>query len=221
MVISTPPNRQTIAGPVGRIELLVDAPKDAARGLAMVAHPHPSQGGGPEHKVPAYLAKTLREGGWVTVRPSFRGVGETEGSHDEGNGESDDLVAVAKWARSTHPGLPLALVGFSFGAFVQAQVARKLAEAGEGPVALALAGLATGDVPGHRHYEAGTVPWDALVIHGERDDRVPLQSVLRWAEPQNLLVTVVAGTDHFFARKLPVLARAVANHLERSLWAGR
>lgn len=203
------------------MELLVDAPREAPRGLVIIAHPHPSQGGRPEHKVPAYLARTLWECGWVTVRPSFRGVGGTEGAHDEGNGESNDLVVVAEWARAKHPGVPLALVGFSFGAFVQAKVARKLVETGEGAVALALAGIATGDVPGHRHYEAGMVPQNALVIHGEKDNRVPLESVLRWAEPQNVLVTVVPGADHFFARKLPVLARAVANHLELSLLASQ
>lgn len=212
----SPVQIRAIDGPVGKIELRIDVPTDDPRGHVIVAHPHPSQGGA-EHQVPEHLATSLRDRGWLAVRPSFRGADGTEGQHDQGIGESDDLVTVAKWLAEEFPGKPLALAGFSFGAYVQAMVARKLVQDGRPVLAVALAGLATGDVPGGQHYEAGAVPEGTLIIHGEHDERVPLESVLRWADAQGRPVTVLPGADHFFSRKLTLLTRCVAHHLEFEL----
>lgn len=110
-----------IPGPVGRIEVFVDYPQGEVKGFAVVSHPHPLQGGTPQHKVPALLAQMYLERGCVVYRPSFRGSGQSEGVHDEGFGETDDILEVIKYARSQHIGLPFYAGGFSFGAHVMAK----------------------------------------------------------------------------------------------------
>ncbi|HAP40475.1 MAG TPA: hypothetical protein DCQ94_12085 [Nitrospira sp.] len=212
--MNEPQVRDLWGGPAGRIELIIDRPAAAPRGAAIIAHPHPLLGGNAEHKVPAMLARTLRNDGWMTLRPNFRGVGATEGEHDEGNGEADDLVAVAARLRDMHADLPLVLIGFSFGGYVQIAVSQKLVDSGAPPMRLVLVGAGIGHVEGSRVYVPGNVPPDTLIIHGEKDERVPLCNVMRWAEPQGIPVVVVPGADHFFARRLPVLTRFVLAHLK-------
>jgi len=209
------PGTALVDGPAGKIEVLVDVPTGPPRGLALVAHPQPLLGGSAGHKIPHLLARALKDDGWLVVRPNFRGVGASEGTHDEGTGETEDLLAlVAQW-RAAHPGLPLALVGFSFGAFVQSRVARRLLDAGRPPSHVVLAGMPAGPVEGQRHYAPeGGLP-NALVVHGEYDERVPLSAVLDWARPQSQPVVVVPGADHFFTGRLPVLRALALSHLQR------
>ena len=186
--------REFIAGPAGRIECAVDKPDGPARGIALVAHPHPLFGGTLDNKVVQTLARAFVELGYETWRPNFRGVGETEGVHDEGRGELEDLEAVLKSIRTER----FILAGFSFGA----SLAAKLAEKAE-PEWLVLVGV------GITRIMAPPVPPGTLVIHGESDDTVPLAAVLDWARPQELPVVVVPGADHFFHRKLHVLRALV------------
>ena len=121
--------RQLVPGPVGPIEVAVDLPEGPPRGLALVAHPHPLFGGTLDNKVAQTLARAWLQLGFVAVRPNFRGVGETAGTHDHGVGETDDLMAVldhfmpevAAQAQLEPTALPLALAGFSFGAAVAAR----------------------------------------------------------------------------------------------------
>jgi len=200
--------RVLIPGPAGAIETLVEAPAQA-RGIALVCHPHPLFGGTAENKVAQTLAKTLRELGYATLRPNFRGVGASEGGHDEGEGETEDMLAALEWARRRFGDLPVALAGFSFGAYVQTKVAARLAEANRPAQRMVLVGTAAGFVTGARHYETGAVPADTIVIHGDRDETVPLANVLAWAQPLELPVTLVPGADHFFHRKLHLLRRIV------------
>lgn len=192
--------RILIEGPAGAIEAVFDYPDGGdvaqARGLALVAHPHPLYGGTLDNKVAQILAKTFVELGYVAVRPNFRGVGKSEGVHDEGNGETDDLVAVVHFARRKL-GLAssaLVLAGFSFGSLVQSRVAKRL-------TAERLVFVGTAVTRG----KVEDVPADTIVIHGERDETVPLDTVLRWAEPMDLPVVVVPGADHFFHRRLSVI----------------
>ncbi|MFT4102401.1 MAG: alpha/beta fold hydrolase, partial [Burkholderiaceae bacterium] len=117
-------------GPMGPIELLVDGSATARRGIAIIAHPQPLLGGSARHKVPHFLARTVADDGWLAIRPNFRGVGGSGGVHDAGVGETDDLVALCEAARAAAPGRPLALIGVSFGAYVCARAARRLADAG-------------------------------------------------------------------------------------------
>ncbi|MDO3558326.1 alpha/beta hydrolase [Ralstonia pseudosolanacearum] len=199
-----------IPGPVGNIDVSIDLPDAAPRGLALVGHPHPLFGGTKDNKVAQTLARTFVGLGYATVRPNFRGVGKTEGTHDNGIGEQDDMLAVLDWMRTQAEWspevatLPLALGGFSFGSFVVSQVARRLAEAGTPAERLALVGTATS------RWDVAPVPADTIVIHGELDDTVPLAAVLDWARPQELPVIVIPGADHFFHRKLHLIRQQIA-----------
>ncbi len=202
--------RLSLPGPAGAIDLISEHPAHAPRGLALVAHPHPLYGGSAENKVVQTLARTLRDLGHLVLRPNFRGVGASAGTHDEGIGETDDLLAVLAWAQARHGDLPVVLAGFSFGAYVQTRVARRLAQAGTPARRLVLVGTAVGSVEGARHYETGEVPADTLLIHGDLDETVPLAGVLAWARPLELPVTVVPGADHFFHRKLHLIRNIVS-----------
>ena len=188
--------REFVAGPAGRIECAVDSPEGDAvsRGVALIAHPHPLFGGSLDNKVVQTLARALLELGYETWRPNFRGVGQTEGVHDEGRGELEDLAAVLNHIRREK----FILAGFSFGASLAAKLAEK-----EKAEWLVLVGV------GITRIMAPAVPAGTLVIHGENDDTVPLAAVLDWARPQELPVVVVPGADHFFHRKLHILRALV------------
>ncbi|MBY4730154.1 alpha/beta hydrolase [Cupriavidus pauculus] len=207
--------RQFIAGPAGQLEILVDTPADAPRGVAVVAHPHPSQGGTAEHKIPQLLARALQAHGFLTLRPNYRGVGNSEGSYDDGNGETDDVLAVIALLRRDHPDLPLALAGFSFGAFIQARAAAQLGASGVSVAHLILSGMPAGTLSETLSYDTPTVPAHTLVVHGENDERVPLANVFNWARPQELPIVVLPGAGHFFTGKLPALRQVVDGYLSR------
>lgn len=196
-----------LRGPAGHIEALIDAP-EAVRGIALVCHPHPLFGGANTNKVAHTLARVFRDLGYAALRPNFRGVGGSEGEHDHGVGETEDMLAVLSWAQSRWGFLPLALGGFSFGGFVQTRVAARLADGMTPARRIALVGLAAGTAAdGARQYDTGPLPKavPTLVIHGEHDETVPLANVLDWARPQEQPVVVVPGADHFFHGKLHVI----------------
>ena len=97
--------------PAGKLETVIDDPEADRRGLLLVAHPHPLHGGSLDNKVVTTLARAANEAGWVSVRPNFRGVGMSDGEFDAGVGETDDLLAVARFVEASYPGLPWALAG--------------------------------------------------------------------------------------------------------------
>ncbi len=198
------PELLLLDGPAGKIEVILENP-GAPKGIALIGHPHPLFGGANTNKVAQTLARTLVQLGYAALRPNFRGVGQSEGSHDEGQGESEDMLAVLEYAKERFGHLPVVLAGFSFGAYVQAKVAARLAEAGHPAQRLVLVGTASGHVEGARQYNTSAVAADTIVIHGSKDETVPLENVLAWAEPMDLPVVVVAGADHFFHRRLHVL----------------
>ena len=177
------------------------------RGVAVIAHPHPQFGGTMDNKVVQTMVRAFLQMGWRTVRHNFRGVGASEGTHDEGRGESEDLLAVI--AAHRLPGRPLALGGFSFGGDVQTRVAARLADSVTPPGRIVLVGTAAGEVSGARSYPTLPVPDHSLVIHGEKDETVALANVLAWAEPQELPVVVVPGADHFFHGRLHVIRKII------------
>ncbi|WP_372828113.1 alpha/beta hydrolase [Polaromonas sp.] len=199
--------KTSFAGPAGAIEMALDAPAGASRGVAVIAHPHPQFGGTLDNKVVQTLARAFTQRGWTAVRFNFRGVGASEGGWDEGRGEIDDMLAVVRHAA---PEGALALAGFSFGGFVTSQVFARLQPARAIDalvlVAPAVSRFAVADIPEAVHAQT-------LVIHGEQDDTVPLQAVMDWARPQLLPVTVVPGGSHFFHGQLPLLKSLVARHL--------
>ncbi|TAH40562.1 MAG: alpha/beta fold hydrolase [Betaproteobacteria bacterium] len=210
-----PTESALLRGHAGNIEVLIDAPA-AVRGVALVCHPHPLFGGANTNKVAHTLARCFRDLGYAVVRPNFRGVGKSEGEHDLGNGETDDMLSVISWAQSRWGVSPLALGGFSFGGFVQTRVANRLADGIAPPRQLVLVGMAAGTAAdGERHYDTPPVPKSipTLVIHGENDDTVALANVLDWARPQELPVTVVPGADHFFHGRLHVIRDVIARNV--------
>lgn len=201
--------RVVIDGPTGAIEMIVENP-GAPRGIALICHPHPLFGGANTNKVTQTLARTFTHLDYVALRPNFRGVGGSSGIHDHGYGECQDMLAVLADAKRRFGDLPVALAGFSFGAYVQTRVAQALAEANHPAQRLVLVGTAAGHVEGARQYTAKPVANDTIVIHGAVDTTVPLANVLAWAETMNLPVIVVPGADHFFHRRLHVIRDIVA-----------
>ena len=196
--------RTMIDGPAGALEVSLNVPADdagAPRGIAMVAHPHPLQGGTLDNKVAQTLARTFAALRYVAVRCNFRGVGRSEGAFDDGRGETDDLLAALAHARGQFTALaslPPVLAGFSFGTFVQTRVARTVA-----PERMVLV------APAVVRFAEASVPSDTIVIHGETDDVVALNDVFAWARPLDLPVVVFPGCGHFFHGRLPLLQRSI------------
>ena len=201
-----------VQGATGAIEVAVDMPAGgaASKGVAVIAHPHPLFGGTLDNKVVQTLARAFTQCGWTAARFNFRGVGGTEGVHDEGKGELDDMLAVVDHLA---PDGALCLAGFSFGAFVTTHAFAalhstrqidKLVLVGTSVQRSTAAPVATAE-----HSKT-------MVIHGEADDTVELAAVMDWARPQSLPVTVVPGGGHFFHGQLPLLKSLVVRHLSSS-----
>jgi hypothetical protein len=208
----TPRNleRLTVDGAAGPIETLIAVPERAPRGIALVCHPHPLQGGTLDNKVVQTLAKAFFALGYVAARFNFRGVGASAGTFDEGRGETDDALAVLRHLHTRFgASLPVALAGFSFGSFVQTRVAAQVEAEG-----LVLVG------PAVNRFPVQTVPAGTIVVHGEEDDVVPLADVFAWARPQQLPIIVFPGCGHFFHGRLPQLARVVTTMWPRDPPAG-
>ena len=185
-----------IQGIVGSMEMSIDLPDElkndptfAIRGLALVAHPHPLMGGTMDNKVAQTMARAFNQLGYVSVRPNFRGVGGTEGVHDDGVGELDDLLHVTDWMQTPSSwsalkatanqswvvnanSLPLVVSGFSFGSFVGSHLVQRLADLGRPAERLVMVGSAAGK------WTLAQVPADTILIHGELDETIPLIDVL-------------------------------------------
>jgi len=199
--------RITWRGEAGAIEGLLDQPEGVARGVAVVAHPHPLFGGTMDNKVVQTMARAFVQCGWTVARFNFRGVGASEGLHDAGVGEARDFLSVVEQIAPTGA---LAFAGFSFGSFVASHAIQSLWEQRAIDkivfVGTATERLAVADVPPTLHDKT-------LVVHGEQDDTVSLASVMDWARPQSLPITVVPGGGHFFHGQLPLLKSLVVRHL--------
>ena len=207
-------HKLSLVGEAGVIEALLDVPDVEAstvgslRGTVVIAHPHPLFGGTMHNKVVQTLARAFVQCGWRAVRFNFRGVGGSAGVYDEGRGELTDMLAVV--AQTAPADQPLALAGFSFGAFVTSHaLAQTWADRPADKVVLV--GVAAS------RFDVAPLPPEAheatLVLHGEQDDTVPLHSVMDWARPQSLPVTVIPGVEHFFHGQLPLLKSLVMRHL--------
>jgi len=186
------------------IEVAIDRPESQTPvGVVVISHPHPLFGGTMDNKVVQTIARAFLQMGFIAVRSNFRGVGQTSGEHDHGNGETEDKLDVVMQAVNTL--LPttsqqrLALAGFSFGAFVSSHLAQRLAAQQVSVEKLVLVGTACS------RFEVAQVPSNTLVIHGESDDTVPIKSVFDWAKPQDIPIIVLPGVEHFFHGKLTQL----------------
>ena len=194
------------SGPSGQLEGVLHLPDASPRAIAVVAHPLPTMGGTMDNKVVTTLAKAFSELGFAALRFNFRGVGNSAGEFDNGNGEAEDVLAAVRHAHEEFGHLPLILSGFSFGGYVQARAAQYLH-----PQRLVLVAPAVGrSVPS---FENSTgmpqVPHNTLLIHGELDEVVPLADVLEWARPQHQPVVVLPGAEHFFHGRLHQIKQLV------------
>ncbi|TAJ79829.1 MAG: alpha/beta hydrolase [Gallionellaceae bacterium] len=189
------------SGSAGHLEGMAHVPDGAPLSIAVVCHPLPTMGGTMENKVAVMLAKTFAELGSVSLRFNFRGVGASEGAFTGGDGEVEDVLAVAEFARGQFGELPLILSGFSFGGYVAARAAQQLQ-----PRHLILAAPAVG------RFAMPPVAANTLVIHGEHDDVVALADTLEWARPQHLPIVVLPQAEHYFHGRLTQLRDIVRQH---------
>ena len=208
--------RVLVEGAAGKIEVAATLAQ-APRSIAVIAHPHPLFGGTMDNKVVTTLARAFAETGASTFRFNFRGVGGSQGEHDEGRGEVDDMLRVIEHARATAGALPLKLAGFSFGGAVATR-ASGTADFAQlvlvAPGFRRITGHGMGEAPDPadpnlgapgRHTAANTV-----IVHGDIDETVPLSDSIAWAMARDVPVVVVPGGEHFFHRKLHVLREIVA-----------
>jgi len=192
----------TFAGPAGLLEGSLHLPDNTPIAIAVVAHPLPIMGGTMDNKIVTTLTRAFVELGYATLRFNFRGVGESAGSYDEGNGEMLDAMAAADYLRAEFPGLPLVTAGFSFGGYVQARAAEHLH-----PQQMVLIAPAVG------RFAMPSVPANTVLVHGDADEVVELHELLQWARPQQLSVIVLAGAEHFFHGRLIQLRQIVLQQL--------
>jgi len=207
--------RTLIDGAAGKIEIAHRAPP-GARAVAVIAHPHPLYGGTMDNGVVTTLAKVVEDAGVAGYRFSFRGVGATEGAHDEGRGETEDMLRVIAHARAASGGIPLYLAGFSFGGAIAVRASgsadfHQLVLVAPGFRRITGHGMGEAPDPADpnlgapgRHSTANT-----LVIHGDLDETVPLSDSIAWAAARDVALAVVPGGEHFFHRKLHVLREIV------------
>lgn len=195
------PDIISIQGPVGSLETIYLPAQGKARGVAVINHPNPLQGGTNTNKVVQTAAKALTQLGFHCYLPNLRGVGNSEGQHDYGKGETEDCICVIDYARAQHPEAgQFVLAGFSFGGYVANYAAQN-----REPDLLLLMGAALNHYHDRPEPKAAPNPLHTLIIHGAEDEVVEIEKVLSWAEPQDIPVIAIAGSTHFFHGKLIVL----------------
>jgi alpha/beta superfamily hydrolase len=203
--------RLWIAGRAGKLEaaLRVASP---ARAAAVLAHPHPLHGGTLDHPVLFHADRALNRAGFVTLRFNFRGVGASEGAHDEGRGEVDDVAAAARWIGGLARGLPLLVVGFSFGSWC----ALRHAVADEAVAGVIAIGVPVALRPLEELPALGRPLAIVQAEHDEFGEPRAVRERIRGLDPPAEL-QVVSGTTHLFPGRAPDAAAAVAAAAERIL----
>ncbi len=185
--------------------MVLAEPDLSPRGIAVIAHPHPLFGGTMDNKIVHTLFNTVLGLGFISVKFNFRGVGKSDGVHDEGVGEIEDVVSITHYIQNhftmQHGEQALLLAGFSFGGAIQAHAAQLLKPQHLVLVAPSVERLNAPAVVDHAK--------NTLIIHGDQDDVVSLQSVLDWATPQSQAVVIVPDAEHFFHGRLADIKQVV------------
>lgn len=205
-----------LPGPAGPLEMLYRPPEGVRAAnapiAAVVCHPHPAHGGTMHNKVVYNIARGLLDAGLHVLRFNYRGVGLSTGEYDEGRGEKLDIAAAIDWLAAQHPGEPLLLAGFSFGARFGLEVGLQH----DAITRLIGVGLAV-KLLGSDAIAGGRKP--ALFIHGDRDEFGTHDDVLQlaegWRAPAS--VHIFKGCGHFFDGRLPDLQVAVSDNLSDSV----
>jgi len=204
-----------VKGPAGDLEVLIDEPATANAAVdhvALICHPHPLYGGTMTNKVVHILARACNDLGVPTVRFNFRGVGKSAGTHDDGQGETDDVLAMLQWTALRWPNAKIWLTGFSFGAAMALRASLRAVTARPAcliTVAPALRWLT-------QVHEAPPCPW--LIVQGDQDELVDALAVQQWATSlqQSPQVTILPGAEHFFHGRLNDLRDAVQDWLRKT-----
>jgi len=208
-----------IASPAGKLEVVLRAPAgdvvENSGYVAIVCHPHPLHGGTMDNKVVTTLVRSFGEMGIPAVRFNFRGTGNSEGEHDGGVGEVDDLAAVAAWLSALYPAAKLLLAGFSFGAGVAGNGAQQLSNVAH----LVLVAPPVGRY-GFSEKDHFPCPW--TLVMGDRDELVDPGGVYRWAETLSPAPTIVSMPEatHFFHGHLVQLRQQLVEILNKQLRLG-
>lgn len=193
-----------LEGEVGEIEAVLTSPTENIRAsTAIICHPHPLYGGTMNNKVVTTLARTFQEMGLKTLRFNFRGVGLSEGQHDEGKGEIKDVLKLANWVKALAPEDTLWLAGFSFGAYVATMAATILK-----PQQLICIAPQVSRFLSEPLFEV-TCPW--ILVQGEKDEVVSPEEVFAWVETLDTPPQVIRFPEagHFFHGQLGELRQKI------------
>jgi alpha/beta superfamily hydrolase len=203
-----------LSGPAGRLEAILMHPDGDPVAAAVVCHAHPLQGGIMHFKPVFRAAKALQRQGVAALRFNFRGVGTSEGTHDQGRGEQEDVRAGLDEMEHRFPGRPLVVGGFSFGS----TMALRVAGADPRPRAVFALGFPVGMITDPSYLDRVRVP--RLFVQGAKDDIGPPDRlrplVERLPEPRRLVI--IEGADHFFAGRLDALEQTLAAWAAERPW---
>lgn len=204
-----------VQGQAGRIEVSLASPiTPVSDCVAVICHPHPLYGGTMDNKVVTTISRAFKEQNIACVMFNFRGVGHSEGKHDDAHGEVDDLLTVIEWAMAQTQATQLYLAGFSFGSYVAAAAIPRLASLNINLKKLYLI------APPVHHYPFNTLTLptqQSLVIQGDADEVVPAEQVFAWAARQQLAIINFEGCSHFFHGRLVELRQSLLENIYATL----
>jgi alpha/beta superfamily hydrolase len=193
-------------GPAGLLETSVQILPDSTDYIGVICHPHPLYGGTMNNKVVTTLARTFKDLNMDCIRFNYRGVGQSEGKYDHGNGETDDALFLIEWVRQQYPHKKIWLAGFSFGAYVSLRASvqtpvRQLISIAPAVNHADFSGL-------HPH-----CPW--LVVIAEKDAVVPAIDIRQWVNTLQPAPEVLSFSDasHFFDGQLISLRECLREKL--------
>ena len=204
-------------GPEGRLEGRFYPAKERGAPIAILLHPHPQHGGSMNNKVVYQLYQTFVNRGFATLRFNFRGVGRSQGTYDRGEGELSDAASALDWLQSLHAEARQCwIAGFSFGAWIGMQLLMRRPE---------ISGFISVAPPANMYDFSFLAPCPAsgLIVHGDRDEIVPPQSIedmiAKVAKQRDVVIDrhLIEGADHFFGSHLEELDQAVVAYLDRRM----
>ncbi len=202
-----------INGPAGRIEARYSHSKTPNAPLALILHPAPDRGGTMNHRIPYSLYKAMEDRGFSTARFNFRGVGESQGVHDKGEGELSDAAAVLDWMQAVNPNAPYVWVaGFAFGSWIGMQLLMRRPEI-KGFISV---GLPANEID---FTFLAPCPQSGLIIHGEKDNIIPEPAVQKVVERLNtqkgiaIDYRVVPNANHFFNEQVDLMIENVHEYM--------
>lgn len=201
-------------GPDGRLEARYHLNPAPEAPVALMLHPHPLHGGSMNNKVTYLTYQSFIEHGFTVMRFNFRGIGKSEGAYDNGEGELADAATVLDWLQNFRPNArSFWVAGFSFGSWIGMQLLMRRPEV-RGFISIA---------PPANMYDFSFLapcPISGLIVHGSRDDIVPVESVKtlieKLSKQRGITLTheVVEGADHFFKSHMVDLSKVLLSYLE-------